>query len=512
MTTVETRARIVRPIERLTEALADPARRERTVVAVLLGYLAVWTLYALISKSSQDLHADMTEQFALSQDLAAGYGKHPPLAMAVVRLWFAVFPVTEWAYYLLAVTTATLALWIAWRVCARFLDGEKRVVGLALLTLIPFFNFHALKYNQNTVLMPLWGATTLFFLRSFETRRMLDAALAGAAAAAAMYGKYWSIVLLAGLGLAALLDSRRKVYFHSPAPWVTIAVGAVALAPNLASLIAQDFAAFSYAFDTHGRRPIGATSYGAVGYLTGAAAYVAAPVIVALLATRPGRAAMRDVLWPASPERQLAAAAFWATLLVPILFALVAGFKLTSLWTMPSWTLLPVVLLSSPLLAITRREAARVVAIACVLPFLALAAAPAIALLTHRAEVPAAAAHSSLLAGPVERLWRKTSDRPLRLFGGFVDLGHGIAFYLPSHPLVVPALDGKPPPDLDQRVARDGIVLVCPLNSAGCVENANARASHAPAGKRLEVEVSRNFLGLAGPPARYLIIAVPPRT
>ena len=49
---------------------------------------------------------------------------------------------------------AALALWIAWRLSARFLDGDKRVLGLALLTLVPFFNFHALKFNSNTVLMP----------------------------------------------------------------------------------------------------------------------------------------------------------------------------------------------------------------------------------------------------------------------------------------------------------------------------------------------------------------------
>ena len=76
-----------------------------------------------------------------------------------------------------------------------------------------------------------------------------------------------------------------------------------------------------------------------LGYLAGSAAYVALPVTVALIATRPSRADARDMLWPASPDRRLAAAAFWATLAVPILFALAAGFKLTSLWTMPAWTL-----------------------------------------------------------------------------------------------------------------------------------------------------------------------------
>src|SRR3984893_10893473 len=193
-------------IERLLDALADPARRERTVAVVLLCYVAAWTLYAAIAKGSQDIHADMSEQFVLARELAWGYPKHPPLAMVVVRAWFAVFPTADWAYYLLAIANAGLALWIAWLLSARFLDGEKRVVGLALLTLVPFFNFHALKFNVNTVLMPLWAATTLWFLRSFETRRTLDAALAGIGAAAAMYGKYWSVFLLLGLGIAALAD------------------------------------------------------------------------------------------------------------------------------------------------------------------------------------------------------------------------------------------------------------------------------------------------------------------
>src|SRR6202158_4545245 len=107
-------------IERLLNALTDPGRRERTAAAVLLG-----------------------------RDLAWGYPKHPPLAMLVVRAWFAVFPTADWAYYLLAMANAGLALWLAWLLSARFLDGEKRVVGLALLTLVPFFNFHALKFNVN---------------------------------------------------------------------------------------------------------------------------------------------------------------------------------------------------------------------------------------------------------------------------------------------------------------------------------------------------------------------------
>src|ERR1700730_854495 len=142
--------------------LSDAARRERTVVLALLVYVVLWTAYGVIAKGSQDVHIDMSEQFMLARELALGYSKHPPLTMLIVRLWFGVFPTTDWAYYLLAVPNACVALWIEWRLYAQFLDGEKRVLGLALLTLVPFFNFHALKFNPNTVLMPLWAATTLY--------------------------------------------------------------------------------------------------------------------------------------------------------------------------------------------------------------------------------------------------------------------------------------------------------------------------------------------------------------
>jgi hypothetical protein len=50
----------------------------------------------------------------------------------------------------------TIALWIAWQLSADYLEIEKRVVGVALLMLIPFYNFQSLKFNVNTVLLPTW--------------------------------------------------------------------------------------------------------------------------------------------------------------------------------------------------------------------------------------------------------------------------------------------------------------------------------------------------------------------
>ncbi|MEA2967828.1 MAG: hypothetical protein QOE78_1089 [Alphaproteobacteria bacterium] len=504
-------------MERLLDSLTDPARRERSVAAALLCYVALWTLYGILAKASQDIHVDMSEQFALARELALGYPKHPPLTMAVVRAWFAVFPAADWAYYLLAMANVGLTLWIVWRLMARFVDGEKRVVGLALLTLVPFFNFHALKFNVNTVLMPLWAATTLWFLRSFETRRPLDAALAGLAAAASMYGKYWSVFLLIGLGLAALADPRRAAYFRSAAPWVTVAVGALALAPHAAWLVANDFAPFSYAVVVHGASSLVSTLGAVGGYLAGSVGYVAIPLIIVSFAARPVGATVRDMAWPAQPQRRLAALAFWGVLLTPALVAPFTGVRLTSLWTMSAWTLLPVMLLSSPLVMISRRDALGILTLAAAFPVAMVAAAPAIGFAIHSSEPPPGTAQSSLLAEPVERVWRETTNQPLRLFGGYEEFTDAVPFYMPSQPFAAHVLDGVAVSQaLEARIGHDGIALVCPTRSPErpttglCIDRAVARARCSLPGMQVEVEVFRRHLGVGGKRARYLIITIPP--
>src|SRR5450432_2102739 len=133
-------------LDRLLDSLLDPGRRERTVPALLAAYAAVWSLYGAIAKSSQDIHFDMGEMIAWSREVTLGTPKHPPLPAWLVGAWFSIFPSQDWAYYLFAMVLATAALWIAWKASAPYLTAEKRVAGLALLTLVPFYNFHALKF------------------------------------------------------------------------------------------------------------------------------------------------------------------------------------------------------------------------------------------------------------------------------------------------------------------------------------------------------------------------------
>jgi 4-amino-4-deoxy-L-arabinose transferase-like glycosyltransferase len=403
---------------------------------------------------------------------------------------------------------ASFALWVAWRVSEPYLDGEKRVAGLLLLGFVPFFNFHALKYNANTVLIPLWAVATWCFLRSFETRSAIWAALAGLAAACAMLGKYWSVFLLAGLALAALADPRRGAYFRSAAPWVTIAVGAVAIAPHVAWIVASDFAPFAYAVAAHPATRESAL-LSAAGFLLGVAGYVAAPVALALIAARPALRAIADTLWPAEPSRRLVLIAFLAPLLLPALAAVVAKVEIVSLWSMGAMTLLPVVLLASPLVTLSRADAVRLLALALAFPVLMTIAAPWIAIVIHREGVPNYATHYRLLAQAVDRIWRQTTDRPLRFVGSFTNVVNGVAFYLPSRPATLEINEPAVTPWADAAsVARAGVALVCPEVETVCMHNLNARAGGLP---RHAVTLARRHFGAADTPVRYVIVVVPPQ-
>jgi hypothetical protein len=360
-------------------------------------------------------------------------------------------------------------------------------------------------------MLPLWAATTALFLRSYATRRPLLAALAGLAAAAAMLGKYWAVVLLLGLGLAAIIDARRAAYFRSSAPWITIAAGIVGLGPHAAWLYAHDFTPFAYAMDTH-PGPLLACLWSGVNYVIGAAAYVAAPLVLVLLAARPSPAALRDTVWPDAPDRRLVVLAFALPLVLPTVLAVAAHEVVTSLWAIAGMTLLPVVLLASPRIVISRIAVRRIVAVAIVFPLIALALSPLVAWVIHRQGVPNYATHYRGLARAVETAWRETTDRPLRFIGSYNNLLYGMLIYLPKDVAPLEIVDPAVTPWIDAaQVARDGIALACPVAETACMRALEARAARGPVGRRTEVEITRRYFGADDPPDRFAIVTIKPK-
>src|SRR5438034_584852 len=246
--------------------------------------------------------------------------------------------------------------------------------------------------------------------------------------------------------------------------------------------------------------------------LGGGAAYIAAPIVLAAAATRPSAAAILDTLWPATAHRRIAAVAFWAPLLLAILVGLAAQVLISSLWIMSAVTLLPVVLMSSPLVGMRRGALPLLLGVAIAVPVLATLAAPAIAYVIHRKGVPHHAQRYRLVAEAVDRAWRATTTQPMGLVGSDTALGNGVAFYLSDRPSTLDVLDPRRTPWANEaRIARQGIALVCAVEETDCMNAVAALASGLSRGKRSEIELARNYLGAAGKPERYWIITVPPQ-
>lgn len=501
--------RLIHALKNLRISVTDPSNANVTVFFALIAYVAVWTAYGVITKGPAGFHPDMTEIIAWSRDLDFGYIKHPPLAAWLVRGWFEIFPVANWSYYLLAMLMPAIALWGIWLISAAYLPLEKRVAGLAIMTLIPFFSFHALKFNVNTVLMPLWALATLFFLRSYATRRPRMAAFAGIFAAAAMLGKYWSIFLIVGLAIAALADRRRRAYFRSAAPWITIMIGAICLAPHVIWLAEHDFITFKYASAAHEARPFFATVLAALGYLAGSFGYVALPAIIVFVVARAKVATLRDMAWPREDDRRLVALAFWGPLLLPMLGAVFAGIEITSLWSMSAWTLLPVLLLSPKDVAWRPVDSERVAVFAAMLPIVLLIAAPFIAEQNRPKGPPSAAAQAPLLAREVERLWHQIVPYPLRYIGGDGDVVLPVTAYASDKPQAL--LPGFMIPPDPATLRRAGMVQLCFAHDEACLARAKTEIGNA------SVQTNQTTIlqtpGQPGAePRRYTVMVVPPRS
>lgn len=495
----------------LRNALTDPQRRERTLALTLIGFAASWTLYGLIARGSQGIHFDMAELADLARHPAFGDNKNPPFAIWVTAAWFALFPRVDWAFYLLAMMSVAVGLWAAWRLYARLLTPDKQVLALAIVGFVPLLTFHALKFNNNVLMIPLWALTMLWFVRSYEDRRPLYAALAGLAAAAAMMTKYWSVFLIVGLAVAALCDRRRDAYFRSPAPWITATCGTLALVPHLLWLTANHFPSFSYAMAVHGGRGYEGTILSVINYLGGAFAYCAAPLLIVLVATRPSRAVLRDMLLPPDGPRRFIAGAFWTMLLAPVPVAFLAATEIVSLWVMPVAPLMPLVLLSPPALAVTREALRRVIVLAVAFPIVCVLSAPGIGLFIHGSRTDRASYYQPV-AQVAERMWRSVSGRPMGFVAGEGDLAYGVAFYLPWPVTAFPDFNRTAAPWVDNAgMARGGAALVCPAEDEGCVTRIKAYAANAARFQIDELTLTPRFLGVDGAPRRFVVIVVPPQ-
>jgi 4-amino-4-deoxy-L-arabinose transferase-like glycosyltransferase len=292
-------------LRRLAAWVMASATNRNGASAFVFGFAAIhallWTVILINLKAAQDVHMDVAEAFAWGQKFQLGYGKHPPLAGWIAGLWFDMFPVTDWATYLLAMTTLAVGLVISWLVAIRVVDYRRAFFVVVMLAIYPIFNFKGFKFNPDLLQLVTLPLLVLAYLNAFEKRSALSGLWLGLAAALALMTKYWVLTMIGAIGLAALIHPDRLKFLRSPAPWVAIVAAVVAMIPHLLWLKDVDFAPLIYAGDVYGNRTRAESAMLVLGYVEHNLGLLVLPVVLAgvALVDHPdrgsGRAAARRV-------------------------------------------------------------------------------------------------------------------------------------------------------------------------------------------------------------------------
>lgn len=499
---------VARPVRRIcfqwARVLTGP-HRHAAVVASLAIYTVSWTLYRCIATYPRNIHFDMSELYAWSLAPAWGYEKHPPLSAFIVRLWFDLFPKEDWAFTLLAAVNVAVSLYLAWLILERWTNPAKAAFGLAMLVVIPFYNFLGLKYNANTVLLPVWAFAAYSFLRAYEDLSDGWSVLAGVAAGAAMLGKYWSVFLVAGLLLTSVLDVRRVRFFSSRAPYLMVAAGAVTILPHVLWILDHNDALAYVAM----RASQSISTINSFKYVVGTIAYASAALSIWALLLRPDRAAIGDIVLPDAPQRRATLYALVLPNALPVVVAMWRSIELTPLWAMPGYALLPLALLSSDLIKVSRRALAWAIALAASVTIAALLLSPLIAMTIHLTAIPRPTDYAWKLADDVTERWHLSTAEPVPTVfscGPDTDLAMAVAWDLraPTRKLF-----GRTGISARAELLERGGIIVGAADDPECLEQA------AIAGLRPRTEIlSRTYqpplFGIPGRPVSYFAAIVPP--
>ena len=486
------------------------------VPLLLIGFIVVWLAYLVIAYAGGDLHSDVLETWTLGRSIEWGYSKHPPLMGWIARAWTSVFPLTNWSFQLMALINAAIALWAVDLISRRFVKGDKRVIVLLLLMLLPVYQFHAQRFNANAVLLPLWPIATYCFLRSFETREIRWAVAAGATAALAMLGKYYSVFLIFSFAVAAFCHPQRRAYFASSAPWISIATGFAALLPHLHWLAVTGAPPFVYALARHTGKAFGASLIEAALFILGLGLVLAIPTAVwALMAGDRFQDRLKEFsrdFQAMSPGLLLLFLIGVGTTVFPAITSVGLGADMPPLWGLQGLFLFVIVMVCGASTQVERFYSVNLAALVIGIAAIAVVvAAPLHAF--HRNSHPLHEGRNfyQQAAAELTRQWHAQSDAALTAVGGDDGLAFAMAFYSPDHPvyeqrLVIPHAEALPRHTTFER----GWAALCYGGDAGCIASLESIAARASRFVKSEFAVQSTLLGQPGATQRFTALMVPP--
>ena len=225
--------------------IATIERRPQAAFAVFLAlHFLVWT--ALPALLYPNLPLDLIEALTYGREWQLGYDKLPPLPWWLVELVHQVVDL-DTAYYALAQVAVVGSFAVVWLTARPLVGPVGALIAILILDGLHYFHFTAAKFNHDVIQLPLWALAGYAFHAALRHGRVSHWMLLGFAIGAALWAKYFVVVLAAPLALFLLFDRDARKALATPGPWIALAVALLVMAPHLLWLVHNDFLPFAYA-------------------------------------------------------------------------------------------------------------------------------------------------------------------------------------------------------------------------------------------------------------------------
>ena len=474
----------------------------RNLNIALLCFFVSWAAYGVLHVYPGYVHQDTAEVYMWSQiGYLGGFTKHPPLMAWLFRAVDSLVPLNFATLALLSAANLTIGAFAVCKIAERVVGPERTPAAMLLYMLTPFVTWQAIKLNHNSILVSFWPLAILAFLMFRERPTIARGALLGLIAGLAILAKYYAVLLVAAMAVVLLPSLLR--YLASPGTYVGILAAGLVLAPHALWVFAHPGGMATGAG--------GAAEPGTVHLMLTRNLLGLLPVLVGFLVLRYGGRGGNGTETSELPRRDewgvvviLFVVPYVLTVAANILF----GLRGSASWTMPIFTIVPVIL-AGLLVRPAPAHQARIAYASFALLALVLMAGPVIRYTAFKRGDVSLVDPRIEIAEAADRLWgRVVPAQPLRVVAGDHQYVMQAAVSLPSRPrgwTVFAYMPFIPQSYIDA----NGFVAICEPVDAGC----RKRTAEVTAGKpavTCTVAKRRTLWGQNGREFQVVLTLVPP--
>lgn len=406
----------------------------------LFLHVAAWTLVPMLVR--HNLPMDSIEGAIWGHQLEWGYDKNPFMNGWLTALATFLDGGRGWLLYFFCQISVAISMLAVWQLGKKIMPAKFALAAVLLLESIQYYNFHALDFNDNTLELSLWAMSVFCFYYAMIDASLLYWLLTGVLLALGMMTKYYTLALIAGLGLFLLRTENRWQLATLP-PYLALLVFILMMVPHMWWLTQHQYITITYMFDRGSAEP---SYYNHLFFplqflWQQFEAFLPALIIYLMLFIG------RKPLLETPPIRVRAfdkAFLFYAGLLpflLTALLSLVLGIKLRAGWGMPLmtfWTLWLFAMLAPRLT--TTKIYSLLAGIFTLLSALLMGYSISI---IHSADTSSANYPGTEIAAVLTQRWHNQYHQPLMYVAGPRWTAGNVAFYSPDHPAVFMEWDLK---------------------------------------------------------------------